>query len=207
MLRAVIFDMGNVLLRFDPELFLDRLDIGDPRDRELLLREIFRSPLWPKLDSGELTEAGLEEHALERLPERLHGAAHTLIFHWDQPIVPVPGMAAFAQDCKSAGLRLYLLSNASLRQPEYWPRVPGSRLFDGVLVSAFYRCVKPGEEIFRLALEKFCLKPEDCLFIDDMQANIRGAEALGIHGFLFTGDAAALRRRVEDLGAALDRDR
>lgn len=44
MLRFLVCDMGNVLIRFDPELFLDRLEISDPGDRELLLREIFRSP-------------------------------------------------------------------------------------------------------------------------------------------------------------------
>lgn len=131
MLRFLVCDMGNVLIRFDPELFFDRLEISDPGDRELLLREIFRSPLWPQLDLGELTEAELEEQVLPRLPRRLHAAAHALIFEWDRPIQPVPGMAGFLEECKKAGLGLYLLSNASVRQPEYWPRVPGSHLFDG----------------------------------------------------------------------------
>ena len=66
MLHSLILDMGNVLLRYDPEHFLDRLDIRDPQDRALLLREIFYSPIWPKLDSGELTEADLERHSLAR---------------------------------------------------------------------------------------------------------------------------------------------
>lgn len=203
MLHSVILDMGNVLLRYAPEHFLDRLGICNPQDRALLLGEIFHSPLWPKLDSGELTEAGLEEHARRHLPQRLHSAAHSLIFAWDKPLEPVAGMDAFLSDCKEAGLRLYLLSNASLRQPEYWPRVPGSQLFDGVVVSAFCGLVKPGEEIYRHTLEKFHLKPEECLFADDTEANVRAAEALGIHGFLFTGDVTALRRRAEALGAPL----
>lgn len=204
MLHSIILDMGNVLLRYDPEHFLDRLGITEPQDRGLLLGEIFHSPLWPKLDSGELTEAGLEEHALKNLPQRLHAAAHKLIFSWDDPIEPMPGMAAFLTDYKSAGLGLYLLSNASVRQPEYWPRVPGSPLFDGVVVSAFCHCVKPGEEIYRHLLEKYQLTPGECLFVDDMEANARAAEELGIHGFVFAGDVPALRSRVEELkgGAA-----
>lgn len=155
MLHSIILDMGNVLLRYDPEHFIDRLNIHSPHDRKLLLQEVFYSPLWPKLDSGELTEAGLEKHALAGLPESLHSAARTLIFQWDKPIEPIPGMSAFLAACKSAGLRLYLLSNASLRQPEYWPRVPGSQLFDGVVVSAFCHFVKPEEKIYRHTLKKF----------------------------------------------------
>lgn len=159
MLTTILCDMGNVLLRYEPETFLDRYQVHDPQDRDLLRQEIFDSPLWPKMDWGELDEAGLESQVLPRLPERLHAVAHNLIFHWDEPVLPIPGMAPFLQDCKDAGLRLYLLSNASLRQPAYWPRVPGSSLFDGGIVSAFYRCVKPSPEIYHLALEKFRLSP------------------------------------------------
>ena len=83
--------------------------------------------------------------------------------------------------------------------------MPGSSLFDGGIVSAFYRCVKPSPEIYHLALEKFRLSPEECLFIDDMPANIRGAEAVGIQGFLFTGDVPALRRQVASLGTVFPR--
>ena len=203
MLRSIIFDMGNVLLRFEPEHFLDRRNIQDLSDREMLLQEIFRSPGWPKLDSGELSEAELEEHALKRLPERLHAVAHSLIFEWDMPIEPVAGMAGFLAECKEAGLGLYLLSNASRRQPDYWSRVPGNSLFDGVVVSAFCRLVKPGAEIYRHTLKKFHLQPEECLFVDDMEANVRAAEAEGIHGFLFGGDVEALRRYVREAGVAL----
>lgn len=205
MLTALLCDMGNVLIRYEPGTFLDRYGIRDPQDRALLLREIFRSPLWPKMDLGELDEAGLEALVLPRLPGRLHAAAHNLIFRWDEPILPVPGMAGFLRACKEAGLRLYLLSNASRRQPAYWPRVPGSFLFDGSIVSAYCRCVKPSPEIYQIALEKFRLFPEECLFVDDLPENVRGAEDVGIPGFLFTGDVSALRRRVAALGRVLSR--
>ncbi len=203
MLSALLCDMGNVLIRYDPPHFLDRLGITDPADRELLLGEIFASPLWPKLDSGELDEPDLEVHALPRLPGRFHSAARQLLYHWDDPIEPVPGMAPLLEQCKAAGLGLYLVSNASRRQPEYWPRVPGSQLFGGTVISACHRCVKPQAAIYRIALEQFRLRPEECLFIDDMEQNIQGAQALGIPGFLFTGDAAALGRCLREQGVPL----
>lgn len=58
MLTTILCDMGNVLLRYEPETFLDRYQVQDPQDRDLLRQEIFGSPLWPKLDWGELDEAG-----------------------------------------------------------------------------------------------------------------------------------------------------
>lgn len=200
---ALICDMGNVLIHYDPPHFLDRAGITDPVDRELLLGEIFYSPQWPGLDEGSLTEADLEKQVMPRLPERLHGVARQLLHHWDEPIEPMAGMAELLARCKGAGMSLYLLSNASLRQPQYWPRVPGSQLFDGTVVSAFYRQVKPQPEIYRTALEKFHLQPEACLFVDDLEQNIRGAAAVGIPGFLFSGDAAALEARLRALGVPL----
>ena len=205
MLTTILCDMGNVLLRYEPETFLDRYQVQDPQDRDLLRQEIFSSPLWPKLDWGELDEAGLESQVLPRLPERLHAVAHNLIFHWDEPILPVPGMAELLQECKDAGLGLYLLSNASQRQPTYWPRIPGSSLFDGGIVSAFFHCCKPSPEIYKIALDQFHLSPEECLFVDDMEPNVRGAEAVGIPAFQFTGDVSSLRRHIESLGIELPR--
>ena len=148
----------------------------------------------------EMTEGELEALVLPRLPERLHSYAHQLIFHWDDPIEPVPGMAALLEDCKRAGLKLYLLSNASRRQPEYWGNIPGSALFDGTVVSAFYRCVKPQREIYQVVLEKFGLSPETCVFVDDVAENIAGAQAAGIQGVVFTGDADLLRTKLRALG-------
>ena len=129
MITTLLFDMGNVLIHYDPQHFLERMGLTGPQDQELLLREISHSPLWPKLDEGEMTEGELEALVLPRLPERLHSYAHQLIFHWDDPIEPIPGMAALLEDCKKAGLKLYLLSNASRRQPEYWGNIPGSAAF------------------------------------------------------------------------------
>ncbi len=201
MLRNIIFDMGGVLTEFDPEYFVSTLDLEQPGDAELLLNEIFRSAEWKMQDLGEIDEAETERRTIERLPERLHAAAHRMIFEWDRISRPIAGMADLVKDCKAAGLGVYLLSNASVRQPEYWPRIPGSENFDGTFVSAFYRLLKPSKEIFNLALQKFSLKAEECLFVDDTKINAEGAVAAGLMGFHFTGDADALRKAIRELGA------
>ncbi len=196
MIRNVIFDMGNVLIRYDPVHFIQREHIESAGDRALLLNAVFHSPEWPAMDRGDLDEAALEKIAFSRLPQRLHALAHRLIFAWEKPMEPIPGMADFVRACKAAGKRVYLLSNASVRQPEYWPEIPGSECFDGAVVSAFLRCVKPQREIYEYLLEKYGLKAEECLFIDDVPANVEGAVGAGLRGVVFRGDVEALRRIV-----------
>ena len=196
MIRNVVFDMGNVLIRYDPIHFVERTGIGRPEDRKALLEAIFFSPEWPRMDRGDLDEPELEVIVRRRLPARLHGVAHKLIFSWEKPMEPIPGMADFARDCKKAGLGVYLLSNASRRQPEYWSDIPGSECFDGAVISALLRLTKPDAAIYRALLAQYHLNAAECLFIDDMPVNVAGAIDAGMQGIVFDGDVAALRRAV-----------
>ena len=70
MIRNVVFDMGNVLIRFDPVHFVERAGVESPEDRKALLDAIFFSPEWPGMDRGDLDEPELYAIARRRLPER-----------------------------------------------------------------------------------------------------------------------------------------
>ena len=159
MIRNILFDMGNVLIRFDRKLFLDRLDISE-EEKQLLLREVFLSVEWVQMDRGTRQEADALESICRRLPARLHGAAEALVCRWDEPMLPIEGMYALVEELKRKGYGIYLLSNASLRQHAYWPRIEASRFFDGTLISADEGIVKPQPEIYRLILQRFGLKAE-----------------------------------------------
>ena len=198
-MKNLIFDMGGVLITYDPEYFLTRSGIVDADDRAMLLGAVFRSPEWGMLDNGTLDEAGLEPIALSRLPERLHAVARSLIWEWFRPLEPIPGMAELIAAYKARGCGIYLLSNASYMQPEYWPDIPGSGLFDGAVVSALEKRVKPEPEIFHILLDRYGLRAEDCVFIDDMQKNVDAAEAVGIKGIRFDGSAEHLRNQLDTI--------
>ena len=199
MIRNVVFDVGQVLLRFERDYFITRLGI-DGADKELLMREVFLSLEWARMDRGSMTDAEAAESVCKRLPEHLHDAASKLVQMWDRPILPVPGMFELVQELKEKGYGVYLLSNASYRQHDYWPRVEASRFFDGKLISADVKVVKPQPEIYRMLLERFDLKAEECFFIDDSPANIEGAFFCGIPGAVFHGDARRLRRELRNAG-------
>ena len=199
MIKNILFDMGNVLIYFDRNLFMDRLGLEEA-DKKLLTRELFLSLEWARMDRGSLVEPQAVESICRRLPERLHDAAEKLVSHWDEPLIPVPGMYELIRELKSAGYGIYLLSNASLRQHEYWPRIEASQFFDGTLISADEGLMKPQPEIYRLILERFGLKAEESFFIDDLPSNIEGAFYCNMPGAVFYNDVAKLRQDLRNAG-------
>ena len=201
-IKNVIFDMGGVLLRFDREYFLTAAGVAEA-DRKLLLNNVYLSVEWARMDRGSMTEAEAAESMCRHVPERLHEKVHELVDRWDRPILPIEGMAQLVRELKEAGYGIYLLSNASYRQHEYWPRVPGNEYFDGTLISADVKLVKPEAEVYRLLYKTFSLVPEECVFIDDSTQNIEGAERTGMTGTVFHGDAQELRERLAELGVKL----
>lgn len=202
MIRNILFDMGNVLIRFDRKLFLDRLDISEA-DKTVLLREVFANVEWAEMDRGTKTEETALVSMCKRLPQRLHAAAETMTLHWDEPLLPIAGMYELVEELKEKGYGVYLLSNASVRQHEYWPRIPAGKFFDGTLISADVHVMKPQPEIYRLCLEKFGLKAEECFFIDDVAANIEGALHCGLSGAVFFGDVVRLRQELRNAGVEI----
>ena len=202
MIRNIVFDMGQVLIRFDREYFLRRLGVSE-EDRRRLMEEVFLSLEWARLDWGSMTEEEAVDSVCTRLPARLHDAAAKLITQWDRPILPVEGMHGLIEELKAAGYGIYLLSNASRRQHDYWPRVPGHGLFDGTLISADIGFVKPEQEIYRAFTERFALQPEECFFVDDVPANVEGACRWGMGGAVFYGDVPKLREDMRRAGIAI----
>lgn len=199
MIKNIVFDMGNVIIRFDPELFMVRLGLAE-EDRRLLKRELFVSLEWSRMDRGSLTDEEAAEIVCHRVPERLHDAVRRLVGMWDRPILPVEGMYELVEELRGMGYGIYLLSNASFRQHDYWPRVPASKFFDGTLISADVKLVKPQPEIYRLLCDKFSLVPEECVFIDDSTSNAEGAYFCGINALVFHGDAHEMRLKLNELG-------
>ena len=193
MIRNIIFDMGNVLIKFDPSQIVGDLGLDSKEDEELLLKTVFFTGEWHLTDMGVLTEHDLWTSVSQKLPKHLLGYAHDIIFGWDRDMIPIPGMEEFVRMCREEGYRIYLLSNASLRQPSYFPRIPGSQYFDGTVISAILGICKPDRRIYEYLMFKYGLKADECIFIDDLPANIEAANALGIHGILFDGDVRNLK--------------
>ena len=203
MTRNIVFDMGNVIIRFDPPYFLDRAGVNDPEDRKLIMNELFRSVEWAQMDAGTLTEETAEPLILQRFPDRLKDTVRDLLYSWAYPRDMIPGMEDLIRRLKKAGYGIYLLSNASKAQHEYWPKYPVSELFDGKLISCDVRVIKPCHKIYQLFTQRFSLQPEGCLFIDDSAANVAGAIACGWQGIVFHGSAEELEKKLRWSGISI----
>ena len=203
MIRNIVFDMGQVILTFDPKHFMDREQINDPEDRKLILNELFLSVEWAQMDAGTLTEETAEPLILERFPERLKEIVRNLLYNWAYPRETIPGMEDIVKSLKDADYSIYLLSNASKAQHQYWPLVPVSEYFDGKLISCDVKVVKPCHRIYELFTEKFDLNPEECIFIDDATANVAAAIACGWQGIVFHGDAEELKQKLRKAGVRI----
>jgi 2-haloacid dehalogenase len=193
---AVVFDLGGVLIDWDPRHLYRKL-FADEAEMERFLAEVTSQAWNLEQDRGrpfaeaiaELTRqhpdrAELIEAFWSRWPEML-GEPH-------QETVDV------LADLRTTGIRLLALTNWSAETfPVAVPRYPFLAWFEAVIVSGEVRMVKPDPAIFRLLIDRHGLEPAQTVLIDDSIANVEAAGALGFRAVRYT-DAAALRR---DLGA------
>lgn len=190
-LRALIFDFGRVLIRYEPKEITEAIVGGD--DVGLLTDVLFSEETWGRMDAGTATNEEAAAIACRRLPERLHPAATAIYREWIYHLPPIPGMWELVGALRAASrVSLYLLSNISAYFAEHADLFPVLSLFDRCFFSGVLRMMKPGAEIFLHLLGECGLRPEECLFIDDRQDNIAAAAALGMHTYLFDGDADRL---------------
>jgi 2-haloacid dehalogenase len=196
---AVVFDVGNVLYDWNPRFLYERL-IEDDRALDAFLRDVATREWHFQHDAGRpFAETSAELSAA--YPEF---AEHIAIWgpRFSETIPGMlPGMRELVEELDAAGVPLYAITNFS---GEFWIpfRAREAAIFDrfrDIVVSGDEKLVKPDAAIYRLALDRFGLKPDEAVFIDDREDNIAGAEAVGIPGLLFT-DAPTLRRDLLNLG-------
>ena len=193
---AVVFDLGGVLIDWDPRHLYRRL-IPDEAEMERFLRDVVSAEWNLEHDRGRsfaegvalLTRKHPEQADLiaafhERWPEMLGGA--------------IEGTVEILAELRTSGVRLLALTNWSA---ETWPigraRFPFLAWFEAVIVSGAEQLVKPDPGIFRILVDRHGLDPATTVFIDDLPRNVEAAAALGFRAVRFTtpavlrGDLAA----------------
>jgi len=189
---VLIFDIGGVVLDWNPR-HLFRALIPDEAQREWFLTEVCSLGWNAQMDAGKPSAEAVAELSAE-YPEH----AAWIRAYWDRwPEMLgglVPGTADLLTGLAAAGRDLYAITNFN---GEVWPLTlsmyPELSCFKDVVVSSVARVCKPDPEIFALALRQFGVAAADCLFIDDVAANVDGARAAGLAAVQFTS-APALRR-------------
>lgn len=199
MIQNIVFDMGRVLIHYQPPEYVKPF-VKEEADQRLLLNAIFDAPDWPDNDRGTVTYEEFLERIRSRTPERLYHAAEQVWKNWILYLTPIPETNQLAMELKRCGYRLFLLSNVSTRYYEFRKTIMAIDNFDGEFLSAEVHRIKPDPEIYRLFFQRFALNPEECFFIDDNPDNIEAARKLGMPGFCYGQDIAELRRALADAG-------
>ena len=204
MLKNVVFDMGEVLLHWDPlQPCLRHCEDAETAGR--LHEFIFRCPEWYEImDAGKMYMDEYSRMMQERAAESDRPYIRKILSdYYIDSLYPVKGMRELAEALPAEGYRVFLLSNVSHDFYLYTYKMPFLRLFDGVMLSCEEQLRKPDPEIFRRLCERFGLVPGETLFVDDVPANCEGARAVGLNALCFGGDAAQARAEIDRLSGKL----
>ncbi len=195
MIKNLIFDFGNVVVHFDPD-YMTGCITKNPDEFTLLRDTVFNPATFEKTDKGTITADEHKEIVCRSLPEVLHKKAKKILDSWYLNLPVWEGMEQLIKDAKEVGYKIYLLSNINIQFSENRDKVNILKLFDGIMLSSEIQHTKPDPVIYNTLLERYSLKAEECMFIDDRRINTEGGEAVGIRGYLFDGDAEKLRKYI-----------
>ncbi len=187
MIRNMVFDIGNVLMDFRWKEYMRSLFGEDETLIQTINQGIWHNGCWAAMDKGEMDGAATLRSTVAFAPQyekeiklTLDRVAHA--FHQFKYSIP------WLQDLKRVGINVYYLSNYSAfsvaANPDVLDFIP---YMDGGVFSFEVKAVKPEPEIYRCLCDKYDLKPEECLFTDDVPANVKGAQACGFQGIVFEG--------------------
>jgi len=195
--NTVVFDLGNVLVRWNPRLLYEQL-IPDAGELEQFFETVITHDWIREQDAGRPFEDGIALLATQ-FPH-YHSEIRAFWERWEE-MVPgaIEGTVAILSELKERETPLYALTNWSHETfPIARPRFPFFEWFDGIVVSGEIGLIKPDARIYQHLLERFGLQAEDCVFIDDSAANVAGAEVVGITGLHFQSPEK-LRRDLSGL--------
>lgn len=202
-MNTVIFDLGGVLVDWDPRYLLRKVMPGRDAEMEALLADVLNHEWNLARDRGDSWQEAMDVAAAQH--PQWADVFHTFTERWPETLAGShEDTVAILRELHDRGVPLYALSNWSAEMfPHAEARFEWLECFDGVVVSGRVRMAKPEAAIFRHLLDTYGLQPGDVFFVDDHEPNVLAARALGIYAHHFR-DAAGLRLDLEGHGL-LDR--
>ena len=190
MIKNIVFDIGNVLITFQPKECL-RAQVEDEGLREKLHQAIFLSPEWLLLDQGVISEKDAVHIFRDRCPEVKTIISSSMHDLYEKLLHPIEENIAVLYELKKIGYHIYLLSNYQEKAFEFISeRYRFPAYVDGMILSYEVNLLKPAPEIYQALLRRYHLLPSETVFIDDSINNILTAESLGIRGIHYKGHDA-----------------
>ncbi len=185
MIKNIVFDIGNVLVGFDWEQFISRFN-WDSETAQKIAAATVLTPTWNEIDRGVMTEDEILEAFIKNDPSV---ESQLKIFYEDFSgmLNRYPYTKGWIIDLQRRGYKVYCLSNMSYKAVrECDDALDFLPMLDGYILSCNEKVTKPEKEIYRLLFERYDLNPGECLFFDDLKANIDAAKENGMNAEIFT---------------------
>lgn len=193
MIKNYIFDIGNVIVSFDPVSYFEKRLPKKKMDYACSL--VFNED-WEKLDEGIYTGEQIRQRQLKKHPA-YYEQIQFIHDHWLEMMSLKEDTISYLKELKRQGNAIYLLSNIGEESHAYLQAKYGFfDLVDGMVLSYEERLLKPDVRIYQRLLEKYNLQAKECMFFDDKKENIATAKTLGMHGVVFE-HLAQVKKEVE----------
>ena len=195
MIKNIIFDLGNVLIRFKPEEFVNKNIKKEYREK--FFNAVFKGQEWADLDRGVLEYSDAVKIFSEKIPECSSEIKKLFDNYILDVLEPIEKNIEIMKSLKGK-YKLFVLSNFHYPAFDYiFKNWEFFKYFDGKIVSGHCKLLKPEKKIYELLCLTYSLKPNECVFIDDTKANIEAAEEFGINGIHLT-DINILEEKLKE---------
>lgn len=199
MYKNIVFDLGGVVVGFDPRGFLIER-FYDEMLESTLYDLTFGTKEWRMLDAGECPREQTNAVLMERAKAAGYGfEVQAVLDDWFSMLHTQHAVVSLMKHLKKSGYHLYYLSNIPfdvldmMKERNFWP------LFEGGVASCEVRTNKPDPAIYQCLMDKYALIPEETIFTDDNPINVKGAYDLGITGIQFQ-DINSFVKELESCG-------
>ncbi len=184
MIKNIVFDVGKVLVDFEPEKVMDEMHITKEVQKEMN-QIMFQNPLWNEFDRSVFHAEEILEKFKEQKPE-LGSVIEEIFRKVGSMITTRTYVHEWLTELKKKGYALYVLSNyAKYTFQQTKEKLDFLPLMDGVVFSYQCNMIKPEQEIYAYLLETYHLEPSQCVFLDDREENILAARKSGMKGIVF----------------------
>ena len=181
MIKNIIFDLGNVLINYDPHDFINK-NVKE-ENREKFFQEIFQSKEWQDLDRGTLEYDEAVKIFSKRLPEERENIKKLFDNDIQDVLFVDKTNIKYLSTLKNKDYKLYILSNFHKNSFRKISEIHNFKsIFDGGVISYECHLLKPESNIYKAIIDKYGLIPEETVFIDDSLPNVQAAIKFNIHG-------------------------
>lgn len=197
MIKNIVFDLGNVILKGYPNIVLEQIKI-DKKQYESIKNDFFND--WKSLDLGESTLREQLEKC--KFDFEIDSEIEEKLLHYYKYRPFNVEILELIKELKNKGYKIYILSNNNKEAEKYLLEIPDFKAFDGWIFSCDYQIMKPDPKIYNILFETYNLKPEECFFIDDSRKNIETGNKLGMAGFVLDCEhngIAELRKELKNV--------